>query len=89
MKKVLLIAVLALGACTKYPAQKTPWPVGYTPLYLNDITLPGSTPPFTVDSSYFDSYDIYDGANHWFYLVHDANGMKFTHMIDYQLKTKK
>lgn len=88
MKKVLLIALLALGACTKFPAQKAPWPVGYSPLYTHNITL-DYAPPLTVDSAYLDTYDIYDGANHYFYSVHDANGKPFTHVIDYQLSTKK
>lgn len=87
MKRLLITALLIAG-CTKFPAQKTPWPVGYAPLYEHNITL-DYAPPFTVDSVYLDSYDIYDGANHYFYSVHDANGKKFEHVIDYQLSTKR
>ncbi len=79
------ILIVNAASCTKYKAQKTPFPVGTTGLYFNDIT-PGYTPTLTVDSYYFDNFDEYDGAFHFFYIVHDAKGKQFSHVIDYQLK---
>lgn len=87
MKKLLLFALL-LAACTKYPAQKAPWPVGTTNLYFNDITVPAVAQPLTVDSVYLDNVDMYDGNYHYFYAVHGVNGGVATHVIDYQLKKR-
>lgn len=81
---VIAVLVMNLTACTKYNAQKKPWPVG-TVVRLNNITL-DCVEPLTVDSYAFDDFNEYDGAYHFFYRIHDVNGKIFSHVIDYQLK---
>lgn len=84
---ILIISLSLLNSCTKYKAQKSPWGVGYSPLYFKDIKL-DYTAPLTVASYTFDDIDIYDGSHHYFYDVYDATGKTFSHIIDYQLSTK-
>lgn len=90
MKRTILLICLALcSACSQYPAQKTPWPVGTTNLYFHKVTDPAVQEPLTVDAVYLDATDIYDGHEHYFYAVHGVNGGLATHVIDYQLTDKR
>lgn len=84
MLVLLTYLLLNFLSCTKYPAQKTPFPVG-TKVYLHDITL-DCVQPLTIQEYSFDDFDKYDGSYHFFYSVTDMNGKEFTHVIDYQLR---
>lgn len=84
-----LMMLLALSnSCTKYPAQKHPWPVGYKILYFQNNGLDYKA-QLQVDSEWLDNVDVYDNAYHYKYNVHVINGTgSYTSVIDYQLGTK-
>ena len=85
---LILLGLCLFCGCNQYPAQKKPWPKGTHPVYFHGIKI-DYTPPLTVDSMYFDDFDLYDGSYHYFYFVHDSLGKKFKGVIDYQLSLKK
>lgn len=84
IRLIAIVVIAVLVSCNQYPAQKKPYPIG-TVVRLNNITL-DCVEPLTVTSYAFDDFNEYDGAYHFFYSVHDANGKVFSHVVDYQLK---
>lgn len=84
---VALVVCLGLLSCNQYPSQKSPWAIG-TQVELHDIKLP-HTDPIYVKSYAFDDVDKFDGSYHWFYIIQDADGRIYTHVIDYQLRRVK
>lgn len=83
-KPILYLTLLCLLGCTKdYGTFGKHFATGQK-VKLHEITLPGSTQPFTVTSFQWDAY-----YQDYFYSTVDANGVPWTHIIGYQLNECK
>jgi hypothetical protein len=81
-----LAILLFTAGCNTYKAQKTPWPVGKTPLYWQNGSDRNAV--LTVTKVWHDD-DIYDGDTHFRYDVVDAKGEPSTGIMDYALGEHK